>query len=122
MNTIENTICIYSEFERLVREILSEQEIEDLSQAPGKELGEKVTQDELNYMLAYIALARSGKSFNPEEGEVFRLWAKKAIRKASKKIELNRRLALLHIAIVKSNFERRNLPIFFITLFEQDEF
>lgn len=116
----ESTINIYDEFERLVQAILSPQEIDNLSQAPGENPHEKVNRNELNYMLAYIALARSATKLQGIEGELFRQWARSAIRRASRKISRNRRLTLLHIATIRVDFEQRNLPHFLIVLFEED--
>lgn len=120
MHDQDSTMSIYSEFERLVKKIIPENEIYTLSQAPGENPREKVTRDELNYMLAYIALARSATSFKSDEGELFRQWAKSAIRRAAKKIERNRRLVLLHIATINNDFTQQNLPNFLIVLFEED--
>lgn len=120
MHDQESTINIYGEFERLVKEIIPENEIYHLSQAPGENPREKVTRDELNYMLAYIALARSAISLKPDEGEIFRHWAKSAIRRAARKIDRNRRLTLLHLATIGNDFNQQNLPNFLIVLFEED--
>lgn len=115
-----STINIYAEFERLVKEIITEQEISDLAKVPGEKPSENVNRNELNYMLAYLALARSAKRQSNEEGELFRQWTRSAIRRAARKIDYNRRLVLLHTVTIRPDFVQNNLAHFLIVLFEED--
>jgi len=125
MTDKQNTTFIYGEFERMVHQILGEEEIDRLSQIPSENPvgpgSRTVSRDELNYVLAYLALAKSAHDLSEEEGQAFRYFAKIAIRKASKKISRNRRLVLLHIATCNSAFMQQNLPHFLIVLFEEDQ-
>jgi hypothetical protein len=121
----QSTTYISDEFSQMIHRILTPDELDRLSKIPAEEPAHNKTIEdnphELNYVLAYVALAKSAKTPDEEAGQAFRYFAKLIIRKMSKKIARNRRLVLLHMATISTYFAQQNLPAFFIVLFEEDQ-
>lgn len=119
---IDDTQLIYTNFRDEMLGLLSSEEISSLGKIPGvmtKKEGELFyNQDELSYVMSYLALAKSALTQEPDNYKTFRYWARRTIAKAKTKITRDRRLFLLHAMTTCPALEHRNLAHLLITIIE----